>query len=79
MAFKNQKYVVSQHGDIPAWLSEEIARGRVKVKRDEDHLLQEIVLYTPHGTEFARPGDVILYSRAGTAVVHEADARKMGL
>ena len=67
MAFNVQRYVLGT-GDIPQWLQEQSALGRVKFNYEDGELVNVTVFGVPK-TKVARLGDTIALSKSGLVVI----------
>lgn len=64
-------------GNFPNWFKEALAKGRVKVNRDEyDGSIKNIVASTVSGQAKGKPGDVVLNTRSGVLVISKEKAAR---
>lgn len=78
MAFQTKSFVLSSK-DVPVWLNDEAAKGRVKFVFDDNDELVGATVYTPTKTLNAKVGDTIMLMKSGLAVLPAGKAKKYGV
>lgn len=68
-----QKYVVKSDNIIPAWLNDELARGRAQLNFQDDKVVS-ITTHSVGGTHVANVGDVIIKTQSGLAAISREKA-----
>ena len=68
-----EKYIVQENGIIPAWLNDELARGRAKINYYDEKIVS-ITVYSVNGSNVANIGDVIIKTESGLAAIPKEKA-----
>lgn len=65
--------------DFPAWFKEQTAKGKAKINRDDDDVLESITVLSATKSYIARPGDTIMSLKTGMVVLRAQEAKQYGV